>query len=97
MAVLMRTEMQGVTMEQMRPFWDQVKARIRSFPGFIAQASGPIPGGVQVTEVWSRKRRTSGGRKRLLGLWPRSSWALLRSRPYSICPSMISSRAEARE
>jgi hypothetical protein len=52
MAVLMRSELQGVTMDQMRPFMTQVKARIRSFPGFIAQASGPIPGGVQVTEVW---------------------------------------------
>lgn len=52
MAVLMRAEMQGVTVEQLRPFMDQVKARIRSFPGFIAQATGPIPGGVQVTEVW---------------------------------------------
>jgi hypothetical protein len=52
MAVLMRTEMQGVTVEQMQPFWAQVKERMKSFPGFIAQASGPIPGGVQVTEVW---------------------------------------------
>ncbi len=52
MAVLMRAELQGVTVEQLRPFMTQVKERIRSFPGFIAQASGPIPGGVQVTEVW---------------------------------------------
>jgi hypothetical protein len=52
MAVLMRAELQGVTMEQMRPFMAQVKERIKSFPGFIAQASGPIPGGIQVTEVW---------------------------------------------
>jgi hypothetical protein len=52
MTVLMRVEMQGVTLEQMQPLMVQVKERIRSYPGFIAQASGPIPGGVQVTEVW---------------------------------------------
>lgn len=52
MAVLMRTEMQGATIEQLKPFLTQVKARMTSFPGFIAQASGPIPGGVQITEVW---------------------------------------------
>lgn len=52
MAVLMRVELQGATLEQMQPFWTQVKERIKSYPGFLAQASGPIPGGVQVTEVW---------------------------------------------
>jgi len=52
MAVLMRVELQGVTVDQLRPFMTQVKERIKSFPGFIAQALGPIPGGVQVTEVW---------------------------------------------
>jgi hypothetical protein len=52
MAVLLRAEMQGVRVEQMRPYMDWVKARIRSFPGFIALASGPIPGGMQVTSVW---------------------------------------------
>jgi hypothetical protein len=52
MAVLMRVELQGVTLEQLRPFMTQVKERIKSYPGFIAQASGSTPGGVQVTEVW---------------------------------------------
>lgn len=52
MAVLMRAELQGVTVEQVRPLMDQVNRQIRTFPGFIAQARGPIPGGVQVTEVW---------------------------------------------
>ena len=50
--VLMRAELQGVTVEQIRPFMTKLKEQIKSFPGFVAQASGPIPGGVQVTEVW---------------------------------------------
>lgn len=27
-------------------------ARLKSYPGFISHASGPIPGGYQVIEVW---------------------------------------------
>ena len=52
MAVLMRSETQGVTAEQILPFIAQTQERMKTFPGFIAQASGPIPGGYQVTEVW---------------------------------------------
>lgn len=52
MAVLMRSEIQGVTAEQIRPFIAQANERMKSFPGFIAQAAGPIPGGYQVSEVW---------------------------------------------
>jgi hypothetical protein len=52
MAVLMRSELQGVTAEQIRPFIAQMNERMKSFPGFITQAAGPIPGGYQVTEVW---------------------------------------------
>ena len=52
MAVLMRSELQGVTAEQIRPFIARMNEQMKSFPGFIAHARGPIPGGVQVTEVW---------------------------------------------
>lgn len=52
MAVMMRSEMHGVTAEQIRPFVAQANEQMKTFPGFIAQASGPIPGGYQVTEVW---------------------------------------------
>ena len=52
MAVLMRSELQGVTAEQIRPFIAQMNERMKSFPGFMGQAAGPIPGGYQVTEVW---------------------------------------------
>jgi hypothetical protein len=52
MAVLMRSEIQGITAEQIRPFIAQANEQMKSFPGFIAQAAGPIPGGYQVTEVW---------------------------------------------
>ena len=52
MAVLMRAELHGVTPEQVQPLIAQVVEQIKTFPGFIAHARGPIPGGVQVTEVW---------------------------------------------
>ena len=52
MAIVMRSEMQGVTAEQIRPFIALMNEQMKSFPGFIAQAAGPIPGGYQVTEVW---------------------------------------------
>ena len=52
MAILMRSELPGISAEQIRPFIAQANEQMRSFPGFIAQASGPIPGGYQVTEVW---------------------------------------------
>jgi len=52
MAVMMRSELQGVTAEQIRPFIARMNEQMKSFPGFIGQAAGPIPGGYQVTEVW---------------------------------------------
>ncbi len=52
MAIVMRSEMQGVTAEQIRPFVAQMNEQMKTFPGFIAQVAGPIPGGYQVTEVW---------------------------------------------
>jgi hypothetical protein len=52
MAILMRSELQGVTAEQIQPFITHMNERMKTFPGFIAQAAGPIPGGYQVTEIW---------------------------------------------
>lgn len=52
MAILMRAELQGVAVDQIRSLMAPLKEQIKSFPGFIAQASGPVPGGYQVTEVW---------------------------------------------
>ena len=52
MPVLTHSEAQGVTAEQILPFIAQTQEQIKTFPGFIAQAFGPIPGGYQVTEVW---------------------------------------------
>lgn len=34
--------------ESIEPMLD----RLKSFPGFISHASGPVPGGYQVIEVW---------------------------------------------
>lgn len=52
MAVLMRTQVQGAASEQVVPFISSTTAEMRAFPGFVLQASGPVPGGFQVTEVW---------------------------------------------
>jgi len=52
MAVLMRSELPGITTERIQPLIAQLISHLKSFPGFIAQASGPIPGGYQVSEVW---------------------------------------------
>jgi hypothetical protein len=52
MAILMRSELEGVTAEQIEPFIAQLQEQMRLYPGFICQASGPIAGGYQMTEVW---------------------------------------------
>lgn len=52
MSVLMRHELPGVTAEQAGPLITPMIDQLKAFPGFVSQASGPIPGGFQVTEVW---------------------------------------------
>lgn len=55
MAVLMRSEMQGLTSEQAQQigrFVAGLADEMRAFPGFMSQAAGAVPGGYQVTEVW---------------------------------------------
>lgn len=52
MAVLMRHELQGVTAEQIEPVIGPLIEQLKTFPGFVDHASGPFPGGYQVTEVW---------------------------------------------
>jgi len=51
MAIEMRTEVQGMTAEQIQDFVAQVvMPKIKTFPGFIAHASGATEGGCYVTE-----------------------------------------------
>lgn len=52
MAILSRSELPGVTAAQISPLIATLADQIRSFPGFIAHASGAIPGGYEVIEVW---------------------------------------------
>jgi heme-degrading monooxygenase HmoA len=52
MAILMREEVPGMTTDQFNALFAPLVERITSFPGFLANAVGPIPGGYQVTEVW---------------------------------------------
>lgn len=52
MTVLMRAEIPGMTEEQFQAVFVPVIDQIKAFPGFIANASGPLPGAYQVIEVW---------------------------------------------
>ncbi|MEO7002379.1 MAG: hypothetical protein ABI068_11180 [Ktedonobacterales bacterium] len=52
MAILSRSELPGVSAAQIGPVITSLADQIKSFPGFIAHASGAIPGGYQVIEVW---------------------------------------------
>lgn len=52
MAILMREEVPGMTADLFDALFVPLIDQLKSYPGFIANASGPIPGGYQVTEVW---------------------------------------------
>ncbi|HEV7126849.1 MAG TPA: hypothetical protein VGN32_05340 [Ktedonobacterales bacterium] len=52
MAILSRSELLGVTAEQIGQHIDALSEQLKLYPGFIAHASGAIPGGYQVIEVW---------------------------------------------
>lgn len=52
MATLMRQDLPGLTPDLFEAQFAPLLTRIKAFPGFIAHASGPIPGGYQVIEVW---------------------------------------------
>lgn len=52
MAILMRQEVPGMTTGQFDAIFAPLLDQIKTFPGFIANASGPLSGGYQVSEVW---------------------------------------------
>ena len=52
MPILMRAELPGITSEQFEGLFAPVLDQLKVFPGFIANASGPVPGNYQVIEVW---------------------------------------------
>jgi heme-degrading monooxygenase HmoA len=52
MTVLMRAEVPGMTADQFEVLFAPLIDQLKGFPGFIANASGPVPEGYQVTEVW---------------------------------------------
>ncbi|PZS08704.1 MAG: hypothetical protein DLM70_02360, partial [Chloroflexi bacterium] len=56
MAIEMRTEVRGMTREQAQGFASQVLPKIKTFPGFIAHASGPSESGYYVTEFWESQQ-----------------------------------------
>lgn len=52
MAILMSAELPGITSEQFEVVFAPVIDQLKVYPGFIANASGPVPKGYQVIEVW---------------------------------------------
>ncbi len=52
MAILMSAELAGITSEQFEVVFAPMIDQLKVYPGFIANASGPVPEGYQVTEVW---------------------------------------------
>lgn len=52
MAVLMRTEIPGMTVEQFNAVFAPLLERIKTSPGFVMNANGVTAGGYGVTEVW---------------------------------------------
>ena len=52
MSVMMHTELAGLTSSQFETLFAPLFGQIKTFPGFIANASGPTSDGYQVTEVW---------------------------------------------
>jgi hypothetical protein len=44
MAILMRSELEGIAAEQIEPYFAQLLEQKRRYPGFIRQASGPTQG-----------------------------------------------------
>ncbi|HEY7780832.1 MAG TPA: antibiotic biosynthesis monooxygenase [Ktedonobacterales bacterium] len=55
MAIEMRQALPGFSAEQAAAVAAVVNERARTAPGFIAHASGPIPGGYHVTEIWESR------------------------------------------
>ncbi|HEV2238819.1 MAG TPA: hypothetical protein VGR57_19325 [Ktedonobacterales bacterium] len=52
MTVLMRSEVPGITADQADALMTPLLNLLKAFPGFIAHASGPVPGGYGGIEVW---------------------------------------------
>lgn len=52
MSVLMRAEVPGMTSEQFEVVFAPLIDSLKAYPGYIAHASGPLPGSYQVIEVW---------------------------------------------
>jgi hypothetical protein len=82
----MRSELQGVTPEQIRPLMAQVNERLRSFPGFIAQASGPTSGGYQVTEVWETEEAHERWTREVVGPVAAQQLGLTQIPPWQYLP-----------
>jgi hypothetical protein len=59
MAVVLITEIPGMTRTLYRHAIDQVRAQLQAAPGFVAHAGTPTAQGFHVTEIWeSRKECT---------------------------------------
>lgn len=52
MAILMRQEVPGMTADQAEALMAPIIDQLKTFPGFIAHATGPTPEGYLGIEVW---------------------------------------------
>jgi heme-degrading monooxygenase HmoA len=52
MAVLVRSEVPGLTQELYDRLIAEFEPKVKQAPGFVSHVAGPIPGGWAVTEIW---------------------------------------------
>jgi quinol monooxygenase YgiN len=52
MSISMRAEVRGMTPDQFEVLFATISDQLKAYPGFIAHISSPVPGGIQVYEVW---------------------------------------------
>jgi hypothetical protein len=57
MAVMITSELPGMTQELYERLAPFILEQVRESAGFIAHAAGPIEGGWQVTEIWTTQEQ----------------------------------------
>ena len=55
MAVVLVADIPGMSSEMYRQAIDEVRAKLKTAPGFMAHAATPTPQGFRVTEIWESR------------------------------------------
>lgn len=66
MAIFMRQDVPGVTVEQFNQLFEPLIAQIQAFPGFVSHASGATAEGYLVTEVWESQEAHERWRREVI-------------------------------